>query len=299
MASLKRVDEDFAGLVDIGERQLYLECRGSGRPTVILEAGYRCDARTWSSRTDHPDDAQGTVLPAIAAFTRVCAYDRPGTLRTVEHRGRSDPTRMPRSPGDAVTDLHALLRTAGVPSPYVLVGHSYGGVLVRLFTARYPDDVAGLVLIDPSHEEQDARFAAVLPPHELLALRQLDEAVPPELAADADLEQFNFAVGTAQMGQAASQRSLDIPLVVVMQGRPYRDDDPAAWEGISTAGVEAIERESHAMKREFAGLSPEGRLVIAARSGHFVQEDEPDVVITAVRDIVDAVRDRCETIAHT
>ena len=102
------------------------------------------------------------VLPGVAAFTRVCAYDRPGTALDADHRSRSDPVPMPRTAADAVADLHALIDGAGIPGPYVLVGHSLGGIIVRLYAATYPNEIAGVVLVDASHEEQYVRFQAVL-----------------------------------------------------------------------------------------------------------------------------------------
>ncbi len=88
-----------------------------------------------------------TVFAAVAKFTRVCAYDRPGTP-VGDKPSRSDPVPQPTTAGDAVSDLHALLRAAGVAAPYVLVGHSYGGLVVRLYASTYPSDVSGMVLVD-------------------------------------------------------------------------------------------------------------------------------------------------------
>lgn len=105
-------------------RRLYLECQGRGRPTAILEAGLRNRADIWSEKND-PRQTQEQVLPSVAGFTRVCAYDRP-----------------------AVRDLHALIRAARIPGPYVLVGHSTGGLLVRLYTSTYPKEIRGMVLVD-------------------------------------------------------------------------------------------------------------------------------------------------------
>ena len=111
---------DFAGLVDIGGRKLYLECRGAGSPTVILEAGFRTRADVWSDDLVQPENPRTMVFPGVAAFTRVCAYDRPGTATVandVLKPSRSDPVPMPRTAGDAVNDLHALLETAGIRRP--------------------------------------------------------------------------------------------------------------------------------------------------------------------------------------
>jgi pimeloyl-ACP methyl ester carboxylesterase len=111
---------DFAGLVDIGGgRKMYMECRGKGSPTVVLVAGLRASAEDWSIA----DKSAPAVFPEVAKFTRVCAYDRPGTL-VAEKPSRNDPVPQPTTAADAVADLHALLSAAGAAEPYVLVGHS-------------------------------------------------------------------------------------------------------------------------------------------------------------------------------
>jgi len=125
--------------ISIGDRSLWLACSGIGQPTVILEAGHTDSSTTW-----------GQVQPQIAAFTRVCSYDRAG-------RGRSDRAiGSGRRGHDVVQDLHALLHTSAERGPYLLVGHSLGGAFVRLYTAAYPGDVAGLVLVDAVSEREDA-----------------------------------------------------------------------------------------------------------------------------------------------
>lgn len=132
-------------LVDIGGRRLNIICTGTGSPTVILEAGAGDSATAWV-----------LVQPAIALYTRVCSYDRAGV-------GFSDPAPAPRDAKAVVSDLHALLRAADVLSPYVLVGHSLGGLYVRLYADHYPLDVTGLVLVDPSSEYEDASLPKVEP----------------------------------------------------------------------------------------------------------------------------------------
>src|SRR5215213_8498189 len=139
---------NFAGLVDIGGgRRLYLECRGQGIPTVVLESGYGNSGANWT--IDAPLVPQPQVLPAVARFTHVCTYDRPGTVGLdLDDRSRSDPVAQPRTATAVIADLHALLLAASVPGPYVLVGHSLGGMFVRLYAHTYPEEVAGLVLVD-------------------------------------------------------------------------------------------------------------------------------------------------------
>ena len=117
-------------LVDIGGHRLHLRCTGSGSPTVVLEPG----AGAMSS-------SLGWITPEVARDTRVCVYDRAG-------RGWSDPADAPQDSAQVATDLHSLLHAADVPGPYVIAGHSFGGLYTLTFAARYPDEVAGMVLVD-------------------------------------------------------------------------------------------------------------------------------------------------------
>src|SRR5215218_697498 len=134
--------KDFAGLVDIGgDRKMYMECRGKGSPTVVFVSGGGDRAETWSKTLDPSKQA---VLPAIAETNRVCAYDRPGTtvLATGEgvedfEKSRSDPVPQPTTLQDGVSDLHALLSVSGERGPYVVVGHSMGGAISRLYASEY------------------------------------------------------------------------------------------------------------------------------------------------------------------
>src|SRR5207253_179223 len=123
-------------LVDVGGRRLYLHCTGSGSPTVVLVSGLAETSIYWG----------GWIAPAVARNTTVCAYDRAG-------QGWSDPPASPQDGVAVATDLHTLLDHAQIPGPYVLVGHSTGGVYIRVFAARYPDQVAGMVLLDSQPNE--------------------------------------------------------------------------------------------------------------------------------------------------
>src|SRR5918998_4424415 len=142
-------NKDFAGLVDIGGGKIYMECQGKGRPTVVFVAGAQDRAETWST-TQKPSEQ--AVLPAIAETNRVCAYDRPGTFLATGDgpqdflKSRSDPVEQPTTLQDHAADLHALLKASGERAPYVVVGHSMGGAVSRLYASEYPEDVSGLVL---------------------------------------------------------------------------------------------------------------------------------------------------------
>ena len=144
---------NFAGLVELGGgRKMYLKCSGRGSPIVVLVGGLRASADDWIIS----DKSKPPVFTEVAKFTRVCACDRPGTP-VGEKPSRSDPVPQPSTAKDAVADLHALLSASGKAGPYVLVGHSYGGLIVRLYASTYPKDVSGLVLIDALSEGlQDA-----------------------------------------------------------------------------------------------------------------------------------------------
>ena len=282
---------DFAGLVDIGGRRLWLECRGAGGPTVVLEAGYPHRADIWDTIALGESPGKVAVLPGVASFTRVCAYDRPGTILTdlgdPGQRSRSDSVPQPRTFADLVADLHALLHAAGVPGPFVLVGHSLGGVVGRLFAATYPAEVAGLVLVDASHEEQRERFQAVMAPERWAVLDGM-AMNPPGLDVYTEIERIDLEASFAQMRDAATVRPLaPIPLVVVTHGRGYSAAEIPA--GISAEAMEAVWQD---LQADLAGLTPTARQIVARKSGHYVLLEQPEVVIEAIRSVVVAVRNR-------
>lgn len=275
---------DFAGLVDIGGgRKLYLICRGAGRPTVILEAGAGNDADNWDTAGLSPDSTQTAVLPGVAAFTRVCAYDRPGTILDLDRRSRSDPISMPRTASDIVADLHALLAAAAIPGPYVFAGHSFGGLVARLYAAAYPDEVVGLVLVDAAHEDYYAAVRAVLSPEQRAEIARIEEEGPPELADYQDRERLDTDASAAQMRAAETSPLRPLPLVVLTHGRPW--DWPP---GYPAAALEAVWLP---LQEDLAALVPDSRLVVAEQSGHFIPGDQPELVTEAIREVVDAVRD--------
>jgi pimeloyl-ACP methyl ester carboxylesterase len=149
-------------LVDVGGYQMHINCIGTGSPTVVLESAFPGTSANW-----------GWVQSGVAEATRVCTYDRAGM-------GWSDARSEPRDARHIAADLHALLKGGDVPGPYVLVGHSFGGLLVREYAAQYPLDVAGVVLVDAMHPDQYNRF-------------------PPEMALP-DAQQLDTLLILAQLG---------------------------------------------------------------------------------------------------
>ena len=283
---------DFAGLVDIGVgRRLYLECRGTGGPTVVLEAGYRSSARVWSEDLTRSQARRTMVLAGVAAFTRVCAYDRPGTVAPLNDNvrpSRSDPLPQPRTATNAVADLHALLRAAGVPGPYVLAGHSLGGLFVRLFASMYPGEVVGLILIDPYSE----RLETLLTPERWAALVRLNtrfgtDTIKP-IPGYGDLETLGYGKDNSVMRHAAATTPLGpMPLAVLAHARPF--DVPEWAEGFSSDTLEAVLR---AANEDMATLVPNARFFVAKDSGHDIHQDQPELVTEAIRQAVAGVRDR-------
>jgi len=252
------------GYADLGRpvpalegRTLYLDCRGSGSPTVILEAGMGSDARSW-----------GTVFPGVAAGTRACAYSR-------ANRWGSDP-RGPHTVGDAVADLRAALAAAGEGPPFVLVGHSLGDVYVRVFAGREPADVAGLVLVDPFGPDGFRRLIALAPP-ELASRWQAN--LDGNIAA---VEATEHLLWPASEAQLAAVDLGDLPVEVVVVPQPFATD-PHIPEA-DRARLEA------AWNAELAAVSRATRVTFAPGASHMIHWDRPELVIEATERLVAGVR---------
>ncbi|MDQ3411888.1 MAG: alpha/beta hydrolase, partial [Chloroflexota bacterium] len=280
---------DFAGLVDKGGRNLYLECRCTGSPTVVLVAGGRSSARYWSDDLLHPDAPRTMVLPAVAQSTRVCAYDRPGTYASIGEEilpSRSDPIAQPRTVPEMVAELHALLQSAEIPGPYVLAGHSLGGFMARLYASTYPDEVVGLVLVDAYSE----LLEGVMPPERWQALVRLNqelgsgEIVP--IPGYGDAETTGYGADNAVVREAVAASPLrPMPLAVLAHGKPF--SIPEGAQGFTSAELEAFLR---AANEQQATLVPDARFSVASESGHDIHQDQPELVVEAVRQVVAGVR---------
>jgi pimeloyl-ACP methyl ester carboxylesterase len=257
----------YSGRFDIGGRQLFLHCVGSGTPTVVFQGGLTTD---WVK-----------VQNEVAQYTRACSYDPANGLW-----GRSDPAPTPRTAEDIVADLHALLAAAKVPGPYVLAGHSNGGLFVQLYASEHPDEVVGLVLLDAVSVDYYARRIALL--KELLPPAQFKQTIRglrARLPAIIDPEQIDVEASLAETRAALSAAPLPaMPLFVLTRGRPDESgSDPRL--------AEADERLWRTLQAEIAGLVPNSKHVIAEKSGHDIHHEQPDLVVAAIRSVVEAVRD--------
>jgi pimeloyl-ACP methyl ester carboxylesterase len=280
---------DYVGLVDIGGgRKIYLECRGTGSPTVVLVAGLRGSADDWTIA----DKQLPAVFPEVSKFTRVCAYDRPGTP-VGEKPSRSDPVPQPTTAKDAVADLHSLLRAANEAGPYVLVGHSYGGLIVRLYASTYPQDVSGLVLVDALSEGlEDAET-----PQEWPIQRKLIEGdVKESLVEYPALERIDVDRSFDEIRRAP--RLHPLPLVVLSADRPWGPQIPSMIaSGALPADVppnfgyitDAAQKRA---QEKLARLVPNAKHITNTKSGHEIQKEQPQLVVDAIREVVDAVRSR-------
>lgn len=303
-AELQRAYPAPGELVDVGGHRLHLYCEGTGSPTIILEAGLGDFSTTWA-----------LVQPEIAQTTRVCAYDRAGF-------GWSERSDNPRSLAESAADLHTLLQEAGVEGPYVLVGHSLGGLFSRTFAAQYPEEVVGMVLIDSTHEEVRSRSSAAFLEIETALNGQMKQQLgmaqrinalgvmaldPTRVPADARLpmetqaayravlamndrffttvlEEYDMLDARLQEAQNGNLDSLgDLPLVVLEAGQ-------FEWpEGAPELEPELLQAQDdlfHTLQVELAGLSTQGSLMTATESTHYIQLDQPDLVITAVADVI-------------
>jgi len=277
-------DDTSAGLIDIGgDRKLYLACQGTGSPTVFIVPGARASADEWTE--DSP------VFAAVAAFTRVCTYDRPGVLLPDGTPGRSDLVPMPSTVAASVADLAALIESAKIETPIVIVGHSYGGMVARLYAMTHPQDVDGMVLVDALAE---FLRAAETPEEWVWQKRILDGDLTEALAVYPQIERIEADPSFDQMLAAPPLQPMPLvvlsadvawgPLVPRLIADGFLAPDTPPDVGYVTDRAQKV---SHA---KLAALVPGAKHVTQTESGHLIHHDNPQLVTDAIRDVVDAVR---------
>jgi pimeloyl-ACP methyl ester carboxylesterase len=276
-------------LVDVDGYKMHIYCMGQEAPPVILDSGLGDSYVSWSK-----------VQPQIARFSRVCSYDRAGL-------GYSASSSRPPTSEVVAEELHTLLHNARIPPPYILAGHSMGGYNVRLFAKFYRSEAAGMIFVDASHPEQVKRFPQALNDLDKTWVREqefLTFSMPfgiPRLLGfcgndaqirAADCNFHSYREGLAELktfpesaAQAATTGSLgDLPLAVLSH-------DPAAPQPEVPADlVKSMNDAWDQMQDELAHLSTRGTRAVAKNSAHYIQVDRPDLVIGAIRKVVDQAR---------
>lgn len=276
--------EQFAALVSLDTHRLYIHCEGTGTPVAVLDVGLGGTSREWSR-----------VQRLLSQHTEVCVYDRAGY-------GHSEPGPPPRTSSRIVEELRALLERAAVPTPYVLVGHSFGGYTAQLFAKRYAGVTAGVALIDSSHPEQmerlpiaptrlntapDSRhriaiFFAPNQPRNLTQEARVELALAlkrPHTRATLLDEYLEFQRSAREVPSGGPFPPL--PLIVLTRGE-------RAWPPGERGDVS--ERIWMELQSELAQLSPLSAHIVARRSAHYIHLDQPDLVASAIKLVVDAAR---------
>jgi pimeloyl-ACP methyl ester carboxylesterase len=248
----KKPDFKFSGKYDVGGHKLYLESYGQNKPAVILESGIS-DGGTKSG--------WDAVQKEVKGFTRICLYDRAGL-------GQSEYGPGPRNTLQIANELHALLESAQIAPPYILVGHSMGGLHIRTYAMLYPEDIAGMVFIDPTPKELVDTLSAE-------AHENLIAAGAPQGVLDETGQGLNESIPTFKSLPALP----DVPVVVITSSYTGEGGvDMSQWE------------ELKGYHQNLSDEVSDGTHVVATQSGHYIQIDEPDLVIDAIQVIFDKVK---------
>ena len=272
-------------LIDVGDHRLYLSCNGTGEPTVILEPGLGGTSAAW-----------GWIEPTVAAHTRVCVYDRAG-------RGHSDPSPDPQDGDQIATDLHTLLERANVTGPLIMVGHSLGGLYVLDYAARYPQQVAGMVLLDatpptaftalpdyPAIYDMLTTLTGLFPGLARLGVTQLINGVSAaELPAQAESQ---VRADSSTAGQARSQRD-ELALVPTMMAQARAVTDLGELPLYVLTAPEDTQTNWLTPQTELAALSDNSiHLIVAGASHQSLLNDQADAAVTgqAITQVIDAAR---------
>jgi pimeloyl-ACP methyl ester carboxylesterase len=248
-------------VVEADGNKIYFRCEGKGSPTVVFLSGWGEDTSSWAS-----------VFDGTSTMTRSCLYDRAGVGESAPYGALP---RRARDAHDQARELDQLLRNGGIAKPYVLVGHSWGGSLARLYAGSH-HDVKAVVFIDSSSPGQDAAIAAALPPKKPGEASLLTELRQPHNVAVDNPEYLAWGKSLDEVGEVTNLG--DLPEIVITAGNTFA--------GLSGRLFPVW----LAMQKRLAALSSRTVQVLARSSGHSVQQDAPELVLAAVRAAVNAAR---------
>ena len=252
--------------IDVGGRNLHSCVYGKGSPTVVLVSGFGAPQTYWNS-----------VILDLAAQTTVLTYDRAGI-------GKSEIGELPTHGKQAAADLHMLLDKLNLPKPYIVIGYSYGGSVVRLFASMYPDDIGGIILEDSQHEDILEEQRKIL---EGKDLEQLEEMVSRFATPDNPKTEGDYRYIT--MEQVKNSTPLpQVPFVVLTAGDRLKGMPPIFSEKANKKMAElGIE-----MQKKLAAMIPGGKHVIVDDVGHNIHLEKPDALITPVTEMIKEVRNK-------
>lgn len=280
-------------MVDIGGYKLHLNKMGKGRPTVVLDAGLGCCSLEWS-----------LIQKEIAKFTTAYSYDRAGY-------GWSEKSPLERTSKNIVQELHTLLHKAQVPSPYIFVGHSFGGVNARLYVSTFPEEVAAIVLVDAAHEDQLETFPmpnrnkaatkllAYLGLARLISAPRYNEIRPPRfgniflefpesvqkslMLFPEEIQKMYIAkCSTTNFVEAVLEESemLGKSLAQLKKAKKFSPEKP-----FFVITAEKMPQQWHGFQKKLVALSPRAKQIIAKGSDHLITRGRPDIIIDAVKEI--------------
>lgn len=286
-------------LVDMGGYHLHLQKMGEGPITIVLDAGMACCSLDWA-----------LVQPEIAKFTQVISYDRAGY-------GWSDESPHPRTSQNIVDELHQLLQILNISPPYILVGHSFGGVNMRLYASRYPEKVFGIVLVDSAHEEhlhqmptwprslferwliqpEIATFGAAIGSMRLINyfmdVKKLIASLPSDIQEKylalmcttkyvrTVAKEFSYFADSLQQIKEAPKKIENMPLSVISAGQRLMSEE----RGYDREFLEEITRVWRSLQKDLVSKSSKGKQIIADKSGHMISYQQPELIVEAVREM--------------
>lgn len=287
-------------LIDIGNYKLHLNCTGTGGPTVILDAGAGGNSLAWA-----------LIQPSIAKFTTVCSYDRAGL-------GWSEKSKNPRTSENFVEELRLLLKKAHIPGPYILVGHSLGGLNVQLYATKYPHEVAGLILVDSSHHDQMEklpaepaksfvfkilthgkvlRFLSMIGFMRLLSNLTIKNKFLPENLRSIDiakntstschdtilLENENFSQSCKQV-KSAIKHFGKLPIRVIAAAKQKLIEE-LTWS-YPSGYINQFINVHAALTQDHVQKSINSKLIVSKCSGHGIPYEDPQIIIDAIEEMV-------------